>query len=295
MFVADVVAPRMVGYILRSPLRMATELPIYHHAAQGMIDYLARQHVRTVYLGAEGDLVASELRDFLHRHQQVLGLVCMGAIKEDFANEIATCGKPIAFVAASPPGLWNSVMSNYLQAGEFLVDHLYQNGHRNFGWIGNRFNSASLARHKNAFVRALSARGLRLESANEVDMAEGHRQDGNAAARLLLARGRQGPTAVVCFNAMMARATINVAFQRGMRVPQDLSVAAIDMTQVCVEEEPFITSASALPEALGSRAAELVLTHGSKAEKGLCEVVLPSRLVVRDSTGPAPEKSKRSK
>jgi LacI family transcriptional regulator len=285
MLVAETVATQMVGFVLRSPLRLITESQIFLHAHQGMHDYLAKRNIRTVYLGAEDELDAAELVRSVERQKLVRGLALMGEVQHGFINTLAACRKPVVIVSARHPGLCHSVVSNLPQAAALLVDHLYQLGHRRFGWVGSLHGVGSMLRRKEAVIQALAARGLSLDLSCQMEMAEADRQNGYAACQQLLARHRRRlPTALVCHNAMMARGVVNCAFQRGLDVPRDISVVAIDMTQVCVEEPPQITSAAARPEALGARAAQLIVERSDSPDRGLCEIIEPSELVVRATT-----------
>lgn len=289
LFVADTVAAGMVGFVLRSPLRLANESHIFHHALQGMHEVLVKKNIRTVFLGTESDIDPAELRRAVQRHQLMRGLVLMGEVKPAFMNEIARCEKPVVLISARYPGLAHSVLTNLTQSGELLVNHLHGLGHRRFGWIGSSHSLNSHARHRDAYVRALAAHGLELDPRCEVVVPEASRHHGHTAAAELLERNRRRPpTAIICFNAMIARAAMNLFFQRGLQVPRDLSVAAFDMTQVCVEEKPYITGASALPESLGAHAAQLILARSAQPDPSLCEVILPAELATRDTTGRAP-------
>jgi len=285
LLVADSVATPLVGFVLRSPLRLVNESSVFAHARQGMHDYLYQRNIRTVYLGAEAEIDAAALVASVERHQLMLGLALMGEVQPGFISGVAACRKPVVMVSARYPGLCHSVVSNLRQAATLLVDHLHQLGHRRFGWIGSVHGLGRMLLHKEAVVQALAARGLQLAAGCQFDLPEADRRHGQLAVAQLLRAGRAHlPTALICHNAMLARGAINHLFQHGLTVPGDVSVAAIDMTQVCTEESPQITSAAARPEALGARAAELIIACAEKRDRSLCELILPSELAVREST-----------
>jgi LacI family transcriptional regulator len=139
----------------------------------------------------------------------------------------------------------------------------------------------------------LAAHGLTLPEEYAVDVLGGDRLDGRAVAKLILERGsvRQLPTAWICLNSLMARGAINYLTQRGWRIPQQISVVAVDATRVCVEEHPEITGASGDPEKMGAKAAELILQKFNPAEESLVDVILPAHLTVRETSGPAAVKT----
>jgi len=75
--------------------------------------------------------------------------------------------------------------------------------------------------------------------------------------------------------------------QSGWRIPDEVSVVAVDATRVCVEEHPQITGAHADPEKMGLTAAELLLRRREPGNETLMDVILPSQLTVRETSGPA--------
>jgi LacI family transcriptional regulator len=96
------------------------------------------------------------------------------------------------------------------------------------------------------------------------------------------------PTAIVCFNGVMARGATNALLQDGWKLPRDLSLVAVDATRVCVEESPRITGASANPEQMGRKAAELLLASTGEDTESYHNVVLAAQLVLGETSGPVP-------
>lgn len=287
LLVADSISTHMVGFVLRAPLRLTSGSPIFIHAHEGMHNYLRRKNILSVFLGTEGEVDADVLTATLQRQKMLLGIVLMGQMQPGFVRQLATAGKPIVFVSGQLTGLAHSVHSNLPQAGEQLVEHLHQLGHRRFAWVGSSHSPTSNTRHRTAFSTALEARGLHLPDACVYTGQEANRAEGHLAARELLAQNRRNPpTAIVCSNGLLARGVVNSLFQLGRRVPDDISVATFDTTHVCMEETPSITGATAPADQLGARAAELIVTRAQSEDRSLSEIGLSTSLTVRESTGP---------
>jgi DNA-binding LacI/PurR family transcriptional regulator len=110
-------------------------------------------------------------------------------------------------------------------------------------------------------------------TAPESDAETGYR----AAARLLDRADR--PTAILCLSDLLAFGVMRAARDRGIRVPQDLSVVGFDdIAQAATES---LTTVYQDHAAKGEEAVRL-LTEGGD------DVLLPTELVVRASTAPAP-------
>jgi DNA-binding LacI/PurR family transcriptional regulator len=94
-------------------------------------------------------------------------------------------------------------------------------------------------------------------------------------------------TAVLCFSDVFARAVIQAAESLGKKVPDDLSVVGYDDSPLSASSRPTLTTVSQDVTAKGRLAAGILadVLDGKPATSQ----VLPVTLVVRDSTGPAPQ------
>jgi len=72
-----------------------------------------------------------------------------------------------------------------------------------------------------------------------VSVEQGDRQEGFDCASELMNRvgddHSQAPTAWISYNGLMARGAHQFALLRGIRIPEEISLAAVDRTRVCTE------------------------------------------------------------
>lgn len=275
-----------VGYILRSPLKLANKSNFFNHVHQGMYDQLDQHGVKMVFLGSEDDIQVEKLPELKVMTSSVKGIAIMGEVQPEFLEGVRQLQLPIAYASARATGKCHSVLSNEQESGAMLVNHLYELGHRKFAWLGG---DKFMGRHKerfNAVVEGLARYDLSLDPNSIARLKGADRMEGSNAAKQIVETNKDHlPTAWICLNSLMARGAISYLFQNGYRIPEDLSIAAIDMTNVCTEENPQITSASALPEEMGSEAARILLESINGSVKSLMDVTLPTQLRVLDSTG----------
>ena len=108
------------------------------------------------------------------------------------------------------------------------------------------------------------------------------------AAREMLDRP-DPPTAVLCFSDAFAVGTMNVANALGLRVPQDLSIVGFDDSPLATASNPQLTT---VHQELGSKGHEavraLMAIMGPDRPDPVERILLPTSLVVRDSTAPPP-------
>lgn len=112
------------------------------------------------------------------------------------------------------------------------------------------------------------------------------------AARAMLLTAEERPTAVLCFSDVLALGVIRAAHHLGLTVPGDLSVVGFDDSPVASRHVPGITTVRQDVAAKG-RLAAAALTAAIKRRRAgeAAEAphhLLPTELIVRESTGPAP-------
>ena len=168
--------------------------------------------------------------------------------------------------------------------------HLITLGHRRIAHILGSRGAASTAHRLDGYRSALQAAGLpvdeALQYAGDFSMASG------AAGMSHLMRLAAPPTAVLCGNDEMAFGAIRTLLGLGLSVPRDLSIVGFDDQNMAAFYNPPLTTVHIPRHELGRRAAlELIeLLEGRAVAR---EIVLPTRLVVRESTAPPPSRGAR--
>ncbi len=163
--------------------------------------------------------------------------------------------------------------------------HLLELGHTRIGFLGGRHDLESAKLREAGYRAALHEAGL---SVDPTLIADGgfQRATAIAPARALLSRPDR-PTAVFAANDLSAIATMDVAAELGMRIPDDLSVVGFDNVPESALTDPPLTTVDQSIQQLGEVAAqmliELIEAPGRRDEPPT-EVRLPATLVCRRST-----------
>ncbi|WP_228985534.1 substrate-binding domain-containing protein, partial [Streptomyces sp. DH12] len=110
-------------------------------------------------------------------------------------------------------------------------------------------------------------------------------EGGQAAASALMDRGC---TAVVCASDMMALGAIRAARQRGLEVPDDISVVGFDDSPLIAFTDPPLTTVRKPVPAMGQAAVRTLLEEIGGTPAPHSEFVFMPELVVRGSTASAP-------
>ncbi len=220
-------------------------------------------------------------------HSQPDGLILTPPITDAPALLTRLAELGLAFASISPinQSTCMGVAMNETRAAFDMVQHLAGLGHRRIAHIkGHVAHGASNWRLK-GYREGLEQAGLKFDPILVVD-GEFSFDSGVRGAERLLAL-KQRPTAVFAANDDMAAGVIRVALERGLRVPEDISVCGFDDTPMSRQIFPALTTVRQASRDMGRIAALELLASIHKREAGRM-LRVPYTLELRRSTGPAP-------
>lgn len=171
------------------------------------------------------------------------------------------------------------------RAGYLATKYLIALGHRHLACIQPASAVTPSALRIAGFKQALLEHGLEVD---DILMPRGDNlfQGGWEAARTLLDSGRR-ITAIFASNDAMAIGCIRALRDRGLRVPDDISVTGVDDIHLATVIEPTLTTV-AQPKYEAGRQAVTMLVNRITGEYGggARQVQLDIELIVRESTAP---------
>jgi LacI family transcriptional regulator len=267
--------------------------PFFTTIARGVEDFASGRGFSVMYCNTDESEVEEEqyLRMLIER--QLDGVLLVPARSSDESFRLLQHHRvPVVVldrrIAASAV---DSVRCDSEVGAYALASHLIGLGHRDIAVLtGARTISTSVDRVAGC-RRALEESGLALPDERvhyggfmfgKTNQADGHRM----AQEVLDAPGPL-PTAFFCTNNFIAFGAIRALRERGLRVPDDVSIVAFDDLPQEWVSEPFLTCAAQPAYEIGRSGAELLLGHisGDRELSGE-SVVLPFELIVRRSSGP---------
>jgi DNA-binding LacI/PurR family transcriptional regulator len=205
---------------------------------------------------------------------------------------------PLVYVDQDPvPGI-PSVNVDDRGGARAAAQHLLDLGHRQFGIILLGIDGPEgLLDDPFAVVTGHPQRQRLLGWTEAIDASSLHPttfqvaantdEQADTAARALLGSSPR-PTAVLCFSDVIALGVLRVANELGLTVPHDVSVVGFDDSSAARRSRPALTTVHQDVAAKGRAAAEALTTAIAQARAGrkprVRHVVLPTQLVVRDST-----------
>lgn len=219
---------------------------------------------------------------------RISGTLADGVILVTPGSIDATFGTPVVAVdhnvrSSSLP----TVDSENLEGAVAATEYLLALGHRRIGFLGGRHDLESARLRERGYREALASAGIPVD---ESLVQVGGYDPATAAepARRLLELAPH-PTAIFAANDVTALETIAVARSLGLRVPDDLSVVGFDNVPESALGDPPLTTVEQPLQQMGCEAVRLLLELVEDPTQPAARVVLPTRLVVRGSSGPAAE------
>lgn len=160
--------------------------------------------------------------------------------------------------------------------------HLMDRGHERIGLLNGPRNSIYSINRLAGYRKALREGALPFASSLVEDGDFAAQSAQQAALRLLKLPIRA--TAILATSDHMATGAMDAVKSLGLRIPADVALVGFGNTPVCTEVSPTLTSVDEHLRELGFQAASLLLRLAQGDAVADTQVVLPTSLVVRESS-----------
>ncbi|WP_066364467.1 LacI family DNA-binding transcriptional regulator [Herbidospora mongoliensis] len=245
---------------------------------------------------AESSVVISVLhthagpgRDWLERiaARRTDGVVVVASrLSSGLQNQLAARSMPFVVVdpEGEPAGGVASVGATNWHGGLAATRHLLELGHRRVAMIGGPADMLCSRARIDGYRAALETAGLPVEPGlirYGSFLADAGHDHGHALLSL-----PDRPTAIFAGSDMQAFGVFEAARQRGLRVPEDLSVVGFDDLPLAQSAWPPLTTVRQPLQDMAALATRMVLAMGRGEHPEARRVELATDLVVRESTAP---------
>lgn len=175
-----------------------------------------------------------------------------------------------------------SVDSDNFEGARGAVEHLVSRGRRSIATITGRLDVYAAQRRLDGYRRALSDAGHEPDE-RLIAPADFSEEGGVRAMRELLAR-RPDVDAVFAASDLMAAGARQVLREAGRRIPDDVALIGFDDSAVARHMDPALTSVRQPIEEMGRAMTRVLLGQIAGENTERPQIVLPTELVVRDSS-----------
>jgi LacI family transcriptional regulator, repressor for deo operon, udp, cdd, tsx, nupC, and nupG len=233
---------------------------------------------------------ARRLVDLVYARQIDGVIILTGHIPLIDGRSLRDAGVPIVSICCQldAPDL-PTVLVNDEECAATQTRHLIDLGHRHLLYVsGSEGHYNEIVRYRGFLKAAAASRAETFRYVGAYTL-----ESGAAAARHFLGLGRR-PTGVVCCSDEIAIGFIKTVSGAGVDVPDEVSVVGFDGIEFADYCEPTLTTIRQPCRALGAAGARALLDSLRRhARAGENPIILRGELLIRDSTGPAPNSRKR--
>lgn len=264
------------------------------HAATAMAisrAAIAKGFELTVHV-ADSNAEAEEFlkRRMLHNAGGLLVLWDSPAMRESYLIQLAADGLPVVDLLPDSPQGISTVTQDRENAFFRGTSHLIQLGHRCIGVL-----SDSLARPKttlcklSGYRQALKEGGLKYDNSLVLDVTE-FGFEGGLSGFPRLREINPKVTAAICINDAIALGAIVAAGDAGWRCPEDFSVVGFGDSTMGKYWRPALTTIALSANRVAEQSVSQIFQQRQDATPQARTILVPEELIIRHSTGSAPDR-----
>ena len=188
---------------------------------------------------------------------------------------------PMVVMDWGPNAHTDIIQDNGFNGGYLATKHLIENGHKHIGIISGELTKTPAKTRYEGFLHAMEEAGL---TVNPDWVMEGffEPEDGYECMNKIL-RQTELPTAVFCCNDVMALGAISAIGEKGLRVPDDISIIGYDNIHASRFYSPPLTTIHQSKSRLGVQAVNLLFERINHKSEQRETIEIHPELVIRKS------------
>jgi len=217
--------------------------------------------------------------------KQVDGILFMGGnVTEEHVNQFSTTSVPVVLAAAyDETGKTPSVNIDYEAAAYEATSYLIEAGHEHPAFIYGQEDMKMRNQFKfDGYIKALKDHNVDIKEEYIVDSGYSYNAGIQGIDQLMNLSER--PTAVFTASDELALGAIHGAQDLGIKIPEELEIIGFNNTRLAKMVRPTLTTIVQPIYDIGAVGMRLLTKYMNKEEVEEEKVILPHRIVKRDST-----------
>ena len=236
------------------------------------------------YLDEETNEVSESYK--VCNEKKSLGIMYLGGNPKNFKNDFSKIAIPAILVTASAKEFdfknLSSVTSDDYNAARSALSYLIQRGHEKIGIIGGKYEMSNISEIRlRGAVEEIEKNGIAFDEAYQYEMAS-YSLEGAYKAALRLMDKSPDLTAIFAMSDVMAIGAMRAIADRGLKVPEDISIIGFDGIDLSNYYNPKLTTIRQLQDRLAKNSVDILLRQIEKNDKPLHKV-LSYELLAGDS------------
>lgn len=210
---------------------------------------------------------------------QVDGIIYVGMHDHEITDILHGINKPVVYCYCYTSEEGMSVRYSNEKAAYLMTKKFLQKGHREFVVLkGNKDSEATLLRMK-GIVKALEEEDVQLNEDYVISGDWNYKEARSVVEKVL--EKEDCPKAFIAMNDEMAVAVRDAAWEKGLQIPEDISISGFDNSDIVHYGRPRIATVDRPLRKMGYKAMELVLDKIENSDNdndGIC-LTLPCEII----------------
>ncbi|MCS7062293.1 MAG: GntR family transcriptional regulator [Anaerolineae bacterium] len=264
---------------------------------RGVESVLHRAGYSLIFCHSDGDLKVEEAQLVRLKSEGVSGLILFplatageaALIRQHFPPAF-----PLVVVDRRLPGIEaDAVLADNYHGAYQAVRHLLSVGHRRVACVAPPDRPSSVQDRIRGYEQALREAGILPLAAVSLALQGGRPNTSSLPEYseeelepvLGLLNMSDAPTALFCINDFIALGVMRHLIRHKIRVPEDIAIAGFDNLAIAAYMPTPLTTVAQPKHAIGIQAAELLLSRIEQPTLAPREIIVPTELVIRASSG----------
>jgi DNA-binding LacI/PurR family transcriptional regulator len=216
--------------------------------------------------------------------KDLAGVIMVCFYHDDFVLKLKKLGIPIVLLDYYiPTEDVQTILVDNADGILRICKYLVSLGHKRIGYISGENIETSTHERLYGFRVAQNLYGLEVDEDLVIMNNKLNIDEGFKAMKLILDLDKK-PSAVVCYNDLLAIGAIEAIKNRGLSVPEDISVTGFDDIKLSKEIKPSLTTIHIPLEDMGVLTADRLVEIIKGVKKPLQKMLISTELIIRDST-----------
>ncbi|MCK8061484.1 MULTISPECIES: LacI family DNA-binding transcriptional regulator [unclassified Fusibacter] len=211
------------------------------------------------------------------------GVIGIGSFNQDEQALLKRYSESILFLDSSPDqDAYDSVVVDLDRVIVRMVDYLHEKGHRRIGYLGGReaFESAEIDQREETFIRYMNKFGAL--DPKHIHIGSFSIDSGYELVKKHIEKDKT-PDAYIIANDSMAIGALRAFSEKGIHVPNDVSIISINDIPTAKFTMPPLTTVKIHSEDMGSLAVRMLIDRLSNKRRVAVKSSVAVELIERES------------
>jgi len=280
---------KAVGLILPNVMN-----PFFPGIIKGVEDVAVENGYMVVFCNSDERLEKEALYFQMFKDRWVDGIIISGVTgksreEKEYLQGLHKKGIPVVLIDREVEGYFNNIVMIDNKGAAFkATDYCLDLGHKRIGFISAPLEIKIFADRFKGYRKALQENGIEFDQRLVI---EGNQttQSGREATKQFLSLD-DPPTAIFAINDLMAIGALKEIHERGLKVPEDISVVGFDNIPLASLVNPALTTIAQPIYEMGRESMSLLVKNIEKKDLTKSKIILDTKLIVRESTAPLKRK-----